>query len=212
MPSPPRDPPDDEARLDEVVSRVGDALDELHVVDSAERDALLASIREALASLGPVLIDGFEVRAVSAPGAPAGPPPVQVVEGGREGDEPTPGRRPELRVAPQPPESEPQAPPDLPPAPARPVTVVRLPARGPRAVDAGVILVGPGDWQSLLAARRPRSYRVGCREGRLHVYADGEATCEIGPGQTADVEGSVLRVHAPPGEGTGAGWYTRLGD
>ncbi|MBM4393304.1 MAG: hypothetical protein FJ090_19440, partial [Deltaproteobacteria bacterium] len=48
MPSPPRDPPDDEARLDEVVGRVGNALDELHVVDSAGRDALLASIREAL--------------------------------------------------------------------------------------------------------------------------------------------------------------------
>ncbi len=191
---------------------MGDALDELHVVDGAERDALLVGIREALASLGPVSIDGFEVHAVSAPDAPAGPPPVQLVEGGRESDEPTPGPRPELRVAPQPEEPEAAAPGELPPPLARPVSVVRLGTRSARPGDAGVILVSPGEWQSLLAARRPRSYRVGCREGRLHVYADGEATCEIGAGQTVDVEGSVLRVHAPGHQGASTGWYTRLGD
>lgn len=191
---------------------MGNALDELHVVDSAGRDVLLASIREALAALGPVAIDGLEVRAVSVPDAPAGAPPVQVVEGGRESDEPTPGRRPDLRVAPQPQDTEAPAAAELPPALARPILLVRDDARGRRSNDSGAILMCPGDWQSLLAGRRPRSYRVGCREGRLHVYADGEATCEIAPGQTADVEGSVLRVHAPVGAGASAGWYTRLGD
>ncbi len=212
MPTPPRDPPDDEARLDEVVSRVGDALDELRVVDSAERDALLASIREALASLGPVSIDGFEVRAVSAADAPSGPPPVQLVEGGRDSDEPTPGPRPELRVAPQPDEPEAPMPTELPPPLARPISVVRLGARTPRAVESGLITVHPGEGQSLLEARRPRSYRVGCRDGRLHIHADGEALCLLGPGQTVDVEGSVLRVQSATGEGPSTGWYTRLGD
>lgn len=221
---PPRDPPDDDMRLDEVVGRVGEALDELHVVDGAERDALLGSIREALASLGPVSIDGFEVRAVPAVDLPSGPPPVQLVEGGRDSDEPSTGPRPELRVAPEPEDTEESAvdgsaapepePGRADPAPsvARSVSVLRIGGKVPRQPEVGVVRVPGGAWQSILAAQRPRAYRVGCTQGGLHVYVDGEPTCELGAGQSVDVEGAVLRVQGAADPGPSTGWYTRLGD
>ena len=88
----------DDDRWSEVIHQVLDALDDGGVSDGATRDALAEGVRHALESLEAgvdldvqVLGEGFPVQESVG---------VEVVDGGRDADEPrTQGEAPELRIA-----------------------------------------------------------------------------------------------------------------
>lgn len=193
----PRDPDD----VDEVLGQVSDALDELEVVQGAERDALLESLRGVLGSLD-LPLSHVEVRTFLADDPE---PPVSLLQGGRPNDAPDPtGPRPSLRLA----EPEDVGDPDSEGAgafgPGASAHVRLLRPKRPRADDVlpeppGQIRLAPAAGaaravQPIFQGRRPRSYRVRCVEGQLYVEADGHALAPLGPGQTVDVEAQALQV------------------
>ena len=202
--SSPNEPPD----IDEVVVRVNEALDELDVVAGPERDALLSSLRAALGALGDIELDSVEVRAVPVE-VPVEVPSVEVVTGGRGDDPRSEGPRPALRVArPVVEEGEPVPTAERPPR-RRAVQVVSVaPEELPEApVASGRFALAAGEWQTVFHGAGPRCYRLGCRAGRVGIYAEGEPSCELRAGQTVDIEASLIRLNA---EGVGKGWYTWL--
>jgi hypothetical protein len=88
-------PPD---HFDEVLRQVEDALDNLRLADGPKRDALLNGVREALENSVP---DGLGVIELEATLSDLdGAPSVRVVDGGRDPEgPPSPGSKPDLRVA-----------------------------------------------------------------------------------------------------------------
>lgn len=197
----PREPDD----LDDVIGQVSVALDELEVVQGADRDALLESLRDVLG-------------AMEVPGRPPTEPQVAVLDGGRDPDSArAPGARGRLKLAPAG-----GAAAESPPRVAR-FASVRVQAAGrdfpslagePLSEPPGRIVLtlragASRAEQPIFQGRRPRTYRVRCVDGALHVDADGHALPPLAPGQTVDVEAQSLRVWSDaPCEGR----YLRLRD
>lgn len=171
------------------MAQVEAALDGLDVADHATREALLDGVREALRA------------ATSGEDEDDDSPTVEVVEGGRLDDGPSPGERPSLRVA-EPGEA----------APAGSQTMVRLVRATRGTSNEGTILIDPepGDteWQPVFHGEAARTYRIRCVGGRLRVTGDGAAVGALRPGQSADVEARSIRIGADePAEGR----YLRIG-
>jgi hypothetical protein len=217
MPRPPREPGD----LDDVLGQVSDALDELEVVDGADREALLGSLREVLGALGGLPLRGVEVHTVFAEEPASERPSVRLVDGGLASDAPAAaGRRPELRLAEEDcgdPDTHSEGPdPDLGlPLPAEVAAKVRVLTLGRIEDDVGEplghIRLDPPEGgeigQVLFVGSRARTYRVRCLTGALTVHASRTALATLAPGQTMDVEARRIRVSAAaPAEGR----YLRL--
>jgi hypothetical protein len=180
------EPPDPWTEKD-VLDQVEEALDELDVKSGPARDALISGVRAALEGIQPW----------------DGEPPVRVVDGGLDEDDPPVEReRPDLRVAA---DVESDVDEDTTPLGGdglRRVRVVRVGAEG----GEGRILVVPGDWQTVFRGRSPRVYRIRCDRGAFRIEVDGDAMDEVQAGQSADVEGALLRV-GPAGDEAAEGRY-----
>jgi len=100
--------------------------------------------------------------------------------------------------------------PDEPAAPATTVRTVKLTRpvqRPPAASNVGRITVAAGAWQTVFRGAQSRPYRVAVDVGALDIAVDGELVERIGPGQTVDVEGALIRVQ---GAEASSGTYRRL--
>jgi len=204
-------PPD---HFDEVLRKVEDALDHLQLGDGPTKDALLNDVRAALEELVP---EGLDVEIHATISDPDAAPSVHVVDGGRDPEgPPSPGSRPDLRVAD--PSAADSAVGELPPglsdslgfdASSPSVRVVRVTRRAEGASHHGgsVSLSSPDTWQTVFRGTAPRRYRIRCDRGAIHVALDGALVEELQPGQTSDFEGALIRVIARSGEGAeGAYW------
>lgn len=167
---------EDEGWLDEVT----DALTRLGLLGPEAKGPLVDAVRDLLDAS-----DG------------AGPPRVQVLEGGRSGGSPHRNAEPpDLRVLHG--GSDDDEPTSL-----RGVRVVHLGRSGSSLLgadldDGQIQLSGEPDvHQTLLHARTSRVVRVHCEAGELQVEADGEVVVRVEEGQSADVEAVVLRVASP---------------
>ena len=99
---------------------------------------------------------------------------------------------------------------DEPPAPSTTVRTVKLtqPLRSSTSTaHEGQIAVKKGAWQTVFRGAQSRPYRVAVDVGALDIAVDGELVERIGPGQTVDVEGSLVRVQ---GAVASSGTYRRL--
>jgi hypothetical protein len=216
---------DDDDRWRDVLDQVTDALNEAEVRLGPARDALLDGVRDALDALG----EGFDLDVEILPSATGEGEDidVQVMAGGRgEDDPPTPGERPQLRVA-ESAQDMGDEPADLDEpgdvedgwSPKRPVftqvKVLRTPPRGtptrPRLGEVGWIHLltdGAADslWQTVYQGRSPRVYRVGCTRGSIDVTVDSEPVERLRPGQSMDVEGAMIRVTTSESEGAQGGY------
>ncbi len=191
----------------DVISQVSDALSDLNLQSGPLRDALLDGIRSALDQVGqPDLEDDEEF------------PEVVVVEGGRSSDTPpSNGKKPTLRVADDPTEEE-----EMPGVRTR-VRVVRVGGET-EAIDDPDWLSAPishegrirvseptsqSGWQTVLRAETIRAYRLGCDQGALEIFLDGEPAERLSGGQTVDVEAQLIRVRSAGPMGAD-GSYVRL--
>jgi len=152
------------------------------------------------------------------PGRPPTEPQVAVLDGGRgpESARRAPGARGRLKLAPGG-RASPEPPPVARFASVRgPTTDRDFPSLTgePLSEPPGRIVLTPREGasraeQPIFQGRRPRTYRVRCVDGALHVDADGHALPPLAPGQTVDVEAQSLRVWSvAPCEGR----YLRLRD
>jgi hypothetical protein len=189
---PPEDPTSD------LIEQVNAALTELNITNDATRDAVAAGLKEALDALAAM---GVSLTATETKGAPS----VAVVEGGRAEDAPpTGGAPPDLHIA-EPPSSTESADPTI----TTRVLVGQQRRRSARAAPnaTGRIVLEPGTRQTILSARRVRSYRLHCTAGALRVLVDGQPLDTITTGQSIDVEGTMLQVSATD---SAAGSFQRL--
>jgi hypothetical protein len=210
-------PPDE---LDGVIDQVADALDELEIVEGAERNALLSNLRDVLGAL-----DGFGTATltVHAEAPEPEPPDISVLEGGRSEETAAGASRARLRIAP-----------DADPGPAEEgvrdedtqgsgarehtrLSVRRFPlpprrSEPPLNEPPGAILLVPAvagaAEQTLLLGSELRAYRIRCTHGEMQVLVDDAPAFSLVAGQTVDVEGRRLRVAAA---GAAEGRYIRLG-
>ena len=115
---------------------------------------------------------------------------------------PPPRPEPHLRVV-----EEDEPPP--PPSPRSSVKVVRMssPARTQISLDSGRLALAAGQWQTLFRGLQVRAYRVHVQTGQVDLAVDGELVERIEPGQSVDVEGSLIRAH---GVTDASGLYLRL--
>jgi hypothetical protein len=205
--------------FDEVLRKVEDALDHLRLGDGPTKDALLSGVRAALEELEPDAL-GVELEATLSDLDPS--PAVHVVDGGRDPEgPPSPGSRPDLRVA------DPSAA-DAPGSDLHEesllsgmgfddespsVRVVRVTRRteGASHHTGTVSLSSPDAWQTVFRGATPRRYRIRCDSGAIHVALDGALVEELQPGQTSDFEGTLIRVIARSSEGA-EGAYWAIGD
>jgi hypothetical protein len=167
---------------DPLMVQVREALDRLGDLEEPLKDALVEGVREAL---------------------DRGESSVSVVTPEKKRKKRTSKRAntPKLRVVdPPPPEPEP-----------RPLTIERrrreLIRRTalPDTLELGRIRLPGGDdvWQTLRHGQQPAVYRVHCDHGELHVAADGALVLRLEAGQSADVEGAVVRVRGCAGPAQG---------
>jgi hypothetical protein len=212
---------DGDDRWRDVLDQVSDALNEAEVRLGPARDALLDGVRDALDALG----EGFELDVEIVPSGDD--IDVEVVAGGRGEDEPpTPGQRPNLRVADTVEDTaEETAAQDE--AGVRDeswgqqgpvftqVKVLRTPPRGtttrPGLGEVGWIHLLTGgaadsSWQTVYQGRSPRVYRVGCTRGSIDVTVDSEPVERLRPGQSMDAEGAMIRVTTTEPEGAQGGY------
>lgn len=123
-----------------------------------------------------------------------------------DADEEAPAR-PTLHVlrghAPPPPEDDDDDPPWT-------VRVARF-AELQRGLEVGQLRLAasPDVLQTVFQGRRPAAYRVHCDDGEVLVVVDGEPALRLEPGQSADVEGSVIRARSGGGAGS-SGRFIRL--
>ena len=113
---------------------------------------------------------------------------------------PPPEGKPNLRVVE----------PDEPAAPSTTVRTVKLtrPVQSRLAApNVGSVTVAKGAWQTVFRGAQSRPYRVAVDVGALDIAVDGELVERIGPGQTVDVEGALIRVQ---GAEASSGTYRRL--
>lgn len=210
-------PPDE---LDGVIDQVADALDELEIVDGAERNALLSNLRDVLGALDSF---GTATLTVHTEAAEPEPPDISVLEGGRSETQAVAASRARLRIAP---DADPGAADegvrdeDTQGTGAREQTrlsVRRLPfpARRPEPSlnePPGAILLVPAvagaAEQTLLLGSERRAYRIRCTQGEMQVLVDDAPAFSLAVGQTVDVEGRRLRVAAAA---AAEGRYIRLG-
>ena len=212
----------DDDRWTSVIDQVLEALDEAEVSDPSTRDALAEGVRQAIESLESGI--GLDVQIIGEgfPLAEDEPPEVEVVDGGRTGDEPpTDGEKPKLRIS-EPKEDEAREDSWEKSSPTQSIrTAVKvLRGRGDRsgvshipglettgwirvAAEAG----SDAAWQTIYAGLKPRLYRVACSSGSLDVTVDGESIERLLAGQSIDVEGTMVRVSAVD-ETSGRGGYS----
>ncbi len=218
--------------FDEVLRQVEDALDHLQLGDGPTKDALLSGVRAALEELGPDAL-GVDLEATLSDLDVS--PGVHIVDGGRDpGGPPTPGLKPDLRVA-DPSAANPSAG-DLldeggfdaggasdrdavgygaggydavDEAGGPSVRVIRVTRRAEGiSHNTGHVSLGvPDAWQTVFRGNTPRRYRIRCDRGGIQVALDGALVEELQPGQTSDFEGTLVRVLARSEEGAeGAYW------
>jgi hypothetical protein len=198
---PPREPDDLSlgGLVDEVVSQVRVALDEADIAGAQSRELLLDGVRDVMQALYPSSVS----RSPSGP--TPGAPDVSVVDGGRAEDAPpSPGERPDLRVAA--PEADPAAESraaetdgtqDQP----RVFTRVKVhktqpkpvPDRQPRVQLRGTDAEAP-QWRSVFRGAIPRAYRLTAETGVVRVSLDGMPADEVPAGSSLDVEAQVIQV------------------
>jgi len=225
-----RPPGDGDDLWTSVIEQVTDALNDSDIDLGITRDVLVDSVREALEALGDGIDVQFDVVTATDDAVAEPPVDVSVVAGGRsDSDPPTPGDKPDLRVA------DPVGPDDvaadeggdLNTAEPRVVTQVkvlrtpprlsssrRVPDSVPGLANAGWISVASGGeadaaWQTVYQSRDSRVYRLACTQGILDVTLDGEQIERLRPGQSIDVEGCLIRVSTPDGS-EGKGGYTQV--
>ncbi len=202
-----------------MIEQVTDALDASDIDLGITRDDLINGVRQALETLGDGIDVQFDVMTSMQDSEDEGPMDVSVVEGGRsDSDPPTPGDKPHLRVAePENEGSELEPDVDMVAPPPKVVTKVKVLRTPPRVVsqrndresipglkEAGWISVVSGggvesSWQTLYQGQRVRIYRVACTHGTLDITVDGLQVERLRPGQSIDVEGSLVRVTTPDG-------------
>ena len=198
----------------DVIEHVLTALDEADVSDRGTRDALAEGVRAALDAMS--TSEGIDVQIIGHESMAPDPgmPEVEVVPGGRAGDDPpTASARPELRIA----EPDEDRPDDATPPVVTRVHVNRLDRATTAPADlahGGWIRVrGDGQpesrWQTVYAGRRPRLYRVACSSGTLDVSVDGAAVERLATGQSMDTAGRAIRVTTDD-RGEGRGLYVRI--
>lgn len=118
---------------------------------------------------------------------------VVVLEGGREGGDPTEGPAPDLHVVDDDDHADAEGLSDV------EVRFHRL--EGGRRGGDGEVVVEDAV-QMLFAGPTPRLYRVHCRRGRLTLLAEGQPIGQLVGGQSSDVEATLVQVR-----GTGEGTY-----
>jgi hypothetical protein len=217
-----RPPGDGDDLWTEVIEQVTDALNDSDIDLGLTRDALIDGVRQALESLSDGIDVQFDVMTTTEGVANDAAAGVSVVEGGRsDSDPPTPGDKPNLRVA------APTVGDDddgMVAPPSNVVTKVKVLRTAPRSVSvqqvtdtvpglgvAGWINVVGGDgadsaWQTIYQGRVARVYRVACTRGMLDVTRDGEPVERLRAGQSIDVEGCLVRVSAAEDESAKGGY------
>ena len=177
-------PPDDESRLDAILSEVREALDEAGIAGEAIRGALLDGVREALGAEPEVSTTG---------------PEMTVVEGGRAPDAPrAAGGAPELTIAEERSQAEPSR---------TRVVVTRAGDPAPDAKPGRGRIVVQDETQTIFHGAATRAYRLHCERGALRVSLDGQPAESMTTGQSLDVEARLIRVSA---RGDARGWFARL--
>lgn len=198
---PPRDPDDLSLGgiVDEVVSQVRVALDEADITGIQSRELLLDGVRDVMQALYPSSVSR------SPAGPTPGPPDVSVVDGGRADDAPpSPGERPELRVAaPEPDAAAESEASDAEGTPDQPRVVTRvkvhqaqpkpIPDRQPRVQLIGTDAEAP-QWRSVFRGATPRPYRLTAETGVVRVSLDGMPADLVPAGSSLDVEAQVIQV------------------
>jgi len=190
-------------RWSDVVDQVLDALDDANVGDTSTRDALAEGVRQALESLESGVDLDVQILGEGFPFQETEPISVELVEGGRSTQEPrSEGEPPDLRIA------NPDAADENSANPSSMFTHVKVvgansnrskPRPLPGLAESGWIHVAGGDtsdsaWQTIYHGHSPRLYRVACSQGLLEVTADGQAIERLRPGQSIDLEASLIRV------------------
>ena len=254
-----RRPPDDDDPMDpwqELLREVQSALDEQDLGDTVDggllNEALVTGLQEAFKQLGELTSAGDTVvrsaedllrRAHAERGGPgaesdaseADGPEVTIVEGGRSKDTPpTPGEKPDLRVAPadaaapedgdeghadQLGDDELEGPhgADGPQRPRPRVRVVRLGQAARAATGSArmfpppgsILLTDPDQLQTVFRGGHARLYRIRAEDGALLIRLDGQPADRLDVGQTIDVEARLIRVRAVGLDGA-RGSYDRL--
>ena len=153
-------------------------------------DDLLAGVQDALREAGvhldsPELLNGLRdaLQDLDGAAAPDSPPKLRVVT-------PDEGQ-------------------DNPPSPSVQRRVIRIPRRAETLVPgAGALVLEAGTWQTVYRGNSAQTYRVACVTGALDLALDGELVERITPGQSVDVEGTLVRVHSADAAATGT--YRRV--
>ena len=140
-------------------------------------DDLVDGVQDALREAGvhldsPELLDGLRdaLRELDGAATPPSPPNLRVVS---TDDEPT-----------EPP----------PTASRRSVMRILRPKSAPG--NGGALVLDAGTWQTVYRGTSAQTYRVACVTGALDLALDGELVERITPGQSVDVEGTLVRVHS----------------
>ena len=84
----------------------------------------------------------------------------------------------------------------------------------PGLSEAGWIHIAGGEstassWQTIYQGQIPRLYRVACSQGAIEVTADGEVVERLIPGQSIDLEATLIRVTTHDGA-EAIGGYTPI--
>ena len=219
-------PPDDlDPNWQDLRKQVERALEEAGLSGGNLDEAVLEGVRQAFSA-----IDDLTSRVGAGTGEPeAGPPDVQVMDGGRADapkGEPRGAdteNRPGLRLAPDLDEvldsSEAPGPQGSLRATLRPDVRIAVRRVGPERTTVrrpsgvgdirrrGGIAVEQGASQTLYQGAAPRLYRVSCTDGSLRLELEGQPTCTLLPGQSTDVDARLLLVHGLA-DGLSAGVYT----
>ena len=208
-------------RWSDVIDQVLDALNQANVSDPTTRDALADGVRQALEGMEMGMGINIEISDTGDVHIQEPVPEVEVVDGGRNPDQPpTEGKKPALRIAT--PNEENGAGSEVPEPPQDPkpyVTQVKVMQGNPFAPMSSMPFMGDqgsislpnsasgAPWQTVYQGLRPRLYRIACLPGaRIDVTADGERVERLHPGQSIDVEGTAIRV-TNPDEETATGVY-----
>ena len=208
----PPDSPDDPtlgSLVDEVVSQVRGALDEVDVSSRGVRELLLDELRDVFEALEPGVF-----RHPQTPPSDDGSPDVTVVDGGRADDAPpSEGPRPDLKVA----EPDPTPASSVEEEAPRPRVYTRVrvhQAETPKMRDPRpMVELDPsreGDtWRSLFRGAVARPYRLAVETGSVRVSLDGMPTEVMRTGDNLDVEAGVIQV-AAVGDARAVVRYERL--
>ena len=199
---------DNDDKLDEAVEQVQAALDALNIGNDATRDAVVDGLREAFKTVKDLDFNNLTFD------AEVETPEVVVIDGGREDEtdecDAKPKEKPELRIV----ESDETVTPQV-----STVGDVKVRVIHPRTKTArtqrfdlhaqGEIHLEGRSWQTLFRGENIRTYRLCCRTGVLDVALNGALVEQLKPGQTIDVEASLIRVRAESDEAS-SGSYVRL--